>query len=104
MLEARDEVSVPGAERAGGMPLLRFATALCTSSDLAELEHKLMRGFGRLIHAPMYGLYILDPLTGSPARVAAVNMSETFLARYEPFRRAGRPTPVHARVLERHPE
>ena len=100
MLEARDEVPVPGAERAGGMALLRFATALCASSDLAELEHKLVRGFGRLIHAPMYGLYIFDPLSGRPARVAPVNVSETFLARYERLPQGRETDPVHARALE----
>jgi DNA-binding CsgD family transcriptional regulator/GAF domain-containing protein len=100
MLEARDEVPVPGAERAGGMALLRFATALCASSDLAEVEHKLVTGFGRLIDAPMYGLYIFDPLTGRPGRVAAVNVSETFLARYERLPQGRETDPVHVRVLE----
>jgi DNA-binding CsgD family transcriptional regulator/GAF domain-containing protein len=100
MLEARDEVPVPGAERAGGMALLRFATALCSSSDLAELEHKLVRGFGRLIHAPRYALYILDPVTGRPGRVASVNASETFLARYERLPQGRETDPVHARALE----
>ena len=79
--------------------MLRFAAALCTSSDLAELEHKLVRGFGRLIHAPRYGLYILDPLTGRPGRVAAVNVSETFLASYERLPQGRETDPVHARVL-----
>jgi hypothetical protein len=61
-IEARDGVPVPGAQRAEGVALLRFATALCSSSDLAELEHKLVRGLGRLIHAPMYTLYGVAPL------------------------------------------
>jgi DNA-binding CsgD family transcriptional regulator/GAF domain-containing protein len=100
MLEARDEVPVPGAERAGGMALLRFATALYSSSDLVELEHKLVRGFGRLIDAPMYGLYILDPATGRPWRVAPVNVSETFLARYERLPQGRQTDPVLAHALE----
>jgi DNA-binding CsgD family transcriptional regulator len=100
MLEARDEVPVPGAERAEGVALLRFATALCFSSDLAELEHKLVGGFGRLIDAPMYGLYIFDPLTGRPCRVAPVNVSETFLARYERLPQGRETDPVHTRALE----
>jgi DNA-binding CsgD family transcriptional regulator/GAF domain-containing protein len=100
MLESRDQVPVPGAERAGGVALLRFATALCTSSDLTELEHKLVTGFGRLIHAPMYALYLLDPLTGRPGRVAPVNVSETFLARYERLPQGRETDPLHARALE----
>jgi DNA-binding CsgD family transcriptional regulator len=100
MLEARDEVPVPGAERAGGVELLRFATALCTSSNLAELEHKLARGFGRLIHAPMYTLYILDPVTGRPWRAAPVNVSETMLARYERLPQGRATDPLLAHALE----
>ena len=42
-----------GPARAGDMALLRFATALSASSDLAELEHWLVTGLGRLIHAPI---------------------------------------------------
>ena len=79
--------------------LLRFASALCASSDLAELEHKLVTGFGRLIHAPMYALYILDPLTGRPGRVAPVNVSETFLARYERLPQGRESDPLHAHAL-----
>src|SRR5215472_16388102 len=54
MPEAWDKVPVPGVERAAGVALLRFATALCSSTGLAELEHKLVTGFGRMIYAPMY--------------------------------------------------
>jgi DNA-binding CsgD family transcriptional regulator len=99
MLEARDEVPLPGAQRAEGVALLRFATALCTSSDLAELEHKLVRGFGRLIQAPMYALYLLDPVTGRPWRVAPVNVSETMLARYERLPQGRQTDPLLAHVL-----
>lgn len=59
-----------GPDGTGGVALLRFASALCASSDLAELEHRLVTGLGRVIHAPMYTLYVLDPLTGRPWRVA----------------------------------
>jgi DNA-binding CsgD family transcriptional regulator len=83
-----------------GVALLRFATALCTSSDLAELEHKLVRGFGQLIQAPMYGLYIVDPLTGRPWCRFPVGVSETFLARYERLPQGRETDPVHVRALE----
>jgi hypothetical protein len=88
------------AEPAGAIALLRFATALCASSDLAELEHRLLRGFGRLIPTPMYGMYIFDPLTGRPGRVAPVGVSETFLERYERLPQGRETDPVHAHALE----
>jgi DNA-binding CsgD family transcriptional regulator len=81
------------------MAMLRFATALCASSDLAELEHRLVTGLGRVIHAPMYTLYILDPLTGRPWRVAPVNVSETMLARYERLPQGRETDPLLAHVL-----
>ena len=99
MFEARGEVPVPGAERAGGMALLRFAAALCSSSDLAELEHKLVTGVGRLFYAPMRTLYLLDPLTGRPEHVAPVNVSETMLARYERLPQGRETDPLLAHVL-----
>jgi DNA-binding CsgD family transcriptional regulator len=88
-----------GPDGAGGMALLRFATALCASSDLAELEHRLVTGLGRVIHAPMHTLYILDPLTGRPWRVAPVNVSETMLARYERLPQGRETDPLLAHVL-----
>jgi DNA-binding CsgD family transcriptional regulator/GAF domain-containing protein len=97
--EARSEGPPTDAEHAGGVALLRFASALFASSDLGELEHKLVAGLGRLIHAPMYALYILDPVTGRPGRVAAVNLSETFLARYERLPQGRRTDPFLAHAL-----
>jgi DNA-binding CsgD family transcriptional regulator len=90
---------VAGPERAGGVALLRFAAALCASSDLAELEHRLVTGLGRLIYAPMYTLYILDPATGRPRDVAPVNVSETMLARYERLPQGRETDPLLAHVL-----
>lgn len=87
-------------EAAGGIGLLRLATALCASSDLAELNHRLVRGFGRLIPAPMYGLYLFDPLTGRPSCGAPVGVSETFLERYERLPQGRETDPVHAHALE----
>jgi hypothetical protein len=87
------------AEPAGAIALLRFATALCASSDLAELEHRLVSGFGRIIYAPMYTLYLLDPVTGRPGDVAPVNVSETFLERYERLPQGRETDPLLAHVL-----
>jgi DNA-binding CsgD family transcriptional regulator/GAF domain-containing protein len=99
MPEARSEGPLTEAERARGVALLRFASDLCASSDLAELEHRLVTGLGRLIYAPMYTLYILDPLTGRPERVAPVNVSETMLARYERLPQGRETDPLLAHVL-----
>jgi DNA-binding CsgD family transcriptional regulator/GAF domain-containing protein len=82
-----------------GLALLRFASDLFGSSDLAELEQRLVTGFDRLFHAPMYALYILDPLTGRPGDVAPVNVSETFLARYERLPQGRESDPMYAHVL-----
>jgi DNA-binding CsgD family transcriptional regulator/GAF domain-containing protein len=99
MLDARDEVPVAGPERAGGVALLRFASVLCASSDLTELAQRLLTGVGRLFYAPMRTLYLLDPLTGRPESVAPVNVSETFLARYERLPQGRETDPLHAHAL-----
>src|SRR4029450_13345617 len=72
---------------------------LFASAHLAELEHRLLTGLDRLIHAPMYTLYLLDPLTGRPERVAPVNVSETMLARYESLPQGRETDPLLAHVL-----
>ena len=92
---------VAGPERSGSVALLRSASALCASSDLAELAHRLLTGVGRLFYAPMRTLYLLDPLTGRPERVAPVNVSETFLARYERLPQGRETDPLHAHALAR---
>ena len=99
MLDVRDDVRVADPERAGGVALLRFASALCASSDPAELAHRLVTGVGRLFYAPMRTLYLLDPLTGRPEHVAPVNVSETMLARYERLPQGRETDPLHAHVL-----
>lgn len=87
------------SERASSIELLRFAAALCGSSDLAELEHKLVTGIGKLFYTPMRTFYILDPVTGRPGRVTPVNISETMLARYERLPQGRQTDPVLARAL-----
>src|SRR4029450_12557908 len=67
--KTRDGVPHAHAESEGGVALFQLASALFASSDLAELEQRLLTGFGRLFDAPMYWLYILDPLTGRPSDV-----------------------------------
>jgi DNA-binding CsgD family transcriptional regulator/GAF domain-containing protein len=99
MLEATDELLVREAERVRSAALLRFASELFASADLTELEHKLVTGFGGLIYAPMYTLYLLDPLTGRPELAAPVNVSETTLARYERLPEGRESDPLLARVL-----
>ncbi len=98
MLEAGREAPLTDAERARGVALLRFASDLFTSGDLAELERRLVTGLGSLIYAPMYTLYLLDPLTGRPVRTAPVNVSETMLARYERLPQGRETDPLLAHV------
>jgi DNA-binding CsgD family transcriptional regulator len=74
---------VAGPEPASGVELLDFAQTLSASSNLAEFEARFIAGFGQLFDVPMYALYILDPWTGRPHRVAAAGVSDAFLARYE---------------------
>jgi hypothetical protein len=62
MSELPNEVRLPRGE-GRGVALLRLASELVASADLVELEHRLVKGLGRLIYAPMYTLYILDPRT-----------------------------------------
>jgi DNA-binding CsgD family transcriptional regulator/GAF domain-containing protein len=99
MLEAEGDVLLREAERSRSVALLRFASALFASTDLAELEHRLLTGFDTLIYAPMHTLYLLDPLTGRPERSVPVNVSETMLARYERLPQGRQTDPVLARVL-----
>jgi DNA-binding CsgD family transcriptional regulator/GAF domain-containing protein len=99
MPEATGELLPREAERVRSVALLRFASDLFASADLAELEHRLATGLGRLIHAPMHTLYLLDPLTGRPQRAAPVNVSETMLVRYERLPEGRKTDPLLTRVL-----
>jgi DNA-binding CsgD family transcriptional regulator len=94
-----DDTPQTGDEKARGAALLGFASDLVASASLPELEHKLVRGLGSLIRAPIYGLYILDPVTGRPVRVAPVNVSETFLARYERLPQGRKTDPLYAHAV-----
>jgi|SRR5262245_8739948 len=99
MADAQDKAPPAVIESARGIALLRFAASLFASADLAELEHKVMAGIGKLIYAPMYTLYFLDPRSGRPVRAAPLNVSETMLARYERIPQGRESDPLLARVM-----
>ena len=67
--------------------LLGFAQAMCGASSVGELARRFDDGLPRLLHAPMRGMYFLDPGSGRVANVSRVNVSDVFLARYERFGR-----------------
>lgn len=66
-----------------GVDLLDFAGSLSTASNVQQLGHRFVAGFGRLFDLPMYALYVLDPWTGNELCVGSRGVSDTFLARYE---------------------
>jgi GAF domain-containing protein len=57
--------------------------ALCAASDLPDLARRIDAVFPSVFGVPMYGLYVIEPWTGTPRLVASANVSEHFLARYE---------------------
>lgn len=73
---------VPREFAAGGAALAEFALGLTASSTLEELERAFVPRFGRLMTAPMYGFYALDPEGAQIAHNVAVNVSDVFVARY----------------------
>jgi DNA-binding NarL/FixJ family response regulator len=70
---------------------LWYAEAVCGADDMEALERRCLATMARLIPAPMFGFYELDPHTGNPLRVAASNVSDAFLAKFE---RGGRDSDV----------
>ena len=67
----------------GGAGVLWYAEAVCGAEDMEALERRCLIGMARLIPGAMYGFYELDPHTGNPLRIAASNVSDAFLAKYE---------------------
>jgi DNA-binding CsgD family transcriptional regulator len=63
--------------------LLRLSEALRAASCLADLARRFDAAFPPLFGVPMYGLYVIEPWTGSPQIVASANVSGHFLTRYE---------------------
>lgn len=70
-------------ERAPGARLVRFAQSLFSASSLEQLERGFLAGFGRVMGVPVYGYDLVDPTTDRPRCIAAANVSDTFVARYE---------------------
>ena len=67
---------------AGSIGLVRFVESLVAASNLAQLERRFLAGFGRVMGVEMYSFDLVDPGTRRPTRVAAVNVSDAFLASY----------------------
>lgn len=63
--------------------LLRLGEALCAATGLADLARRFDAVFPSLFGVPMYGLYVIEPWTGSPRLVTSAGVSPHFLARYE---------------------
>jgi DNA-binding NarL/FixJ family response regulator len=72
-----------GQRLESGAAALWFAEAVLGAEDMETLERRSLAGMARLIPAPMYGFYELDPYTGNPLRMAATNVSDAFMAKYE---------------------
>jgi DNA-binding NarL/FixJ family response regulator len=62
---------------------LWYAEAVCGADDMEALERRCLATMTRLVPAPMFGFYELDPHTGNPLRVAGRNVSDAFLAKFE---------------------
>ena len=77
--------------------LIRFAEKLSSATDLAELQQTFLSGFGRLMAVSMWGFNVIDPATAQPKHIAAANVSDTFVARYQ--RDAMHVDPVLAHAL-----
>jgi DNA-binding CsgD family transcriptional regulator len=74
---------LPGSALAGGVEVVRFAQSVSRASSLEHLERIFIAGFGPLMGVPMYGYDLIDPATGRATCIAAANVSDTFVARYE---------------------
>jgi DNA-binding CsgD family transcriptional regulator len=66
-----------------GAALLRLGQALSAATGLADLARRFDAVFPSLFGVPMYGLYVIEPWTGSPRLVTSAGVSGHFLARYE---------------------
>jgi DNA-binding CsgD family transcriptional regulator/GAF domain-containing protein len=75
----------PGSDPAGAgaIEFVRFVEMLVAASNLEQLERRFLAGFGRVMGTEMHGYDLVDPRTERPTRMAAVNVSDTFVARYE---------------------
>src|SRR5262245_55729365 len=83
----------PEGARAMGAPApghYRFALCLQSALSVDEVERTYLDNVDEVIVASGYGLYRLDPETGSALAVAA-DVDPTFLEEYEEFGRADDP-------------
>ena len=99
MVDAQAGAPPPVIESAPGVALLRFASELFACADLAELEHTRVAGFGRLIHAPMHTLYVLDPQTRRPVRAAPAKRQRDDAGAHERLPQGRESDPLLERVL-----
>ena len=67
---------------AGGTALAKLARGLTAASSFEELGRAFAPRFGRLIDAPMYGFYALEPDGSEIEHSVAVNVSDTWVASY----------------------
>jgi DNA-binding CsgD family transcriptional regulator/GAF domain-containing protein len=81
-MSGAEAATVPRDFAAGGAALVELAAVLSASSSLEQLEHAFAPRFGRLVQAPMYGFYALDPEGSEIEHNVAVNVSDVFVARY----------------------
>jgi DNA-binding CsgD family transcriptional regulator/GAF domain-containing protein len=71
-------------EQAAELQLVRFAQSLSAASTRKQLERHFLGGFGRVLGVQMYGVDLVDPLSGEASCVGATaNVSDLFVARYE---------------------
>lgn len=66
----------------GGAALVALTRVLTAASSFERLERAFAPRFGRLMTAPMYGFYALDPAGSRIEHNVAVNVSEVFVSRY----------------------
>jgi DNA-binding CsgD family transcriptional regulator len=97
--ERRGEVRRAPVESGPGVALLGFASGLCGSGGVGELAGRVVAGFGGVVAAPLVVVCLCDRGSGWPGRVAAVNVSEVVLARYERLVEGRASDPLFARVV-----
>lgn len=100
MLEPLHDTPRVTRNRRDGVELLAFTRKLCAASSLAKIGDAFLAGFGRVLEAPRYALYILDSRTGRPRHVVSANISDTFLARYEQMPEGRQSDPLLAHVID----
>lgn len=75
--------TTPDEFAAGGAAVVTLARALTEASSFEELERAFAPRFGRLMDVPMYCFYVLDSDGSEIEHYVAVNVSDTFVARYK---------------------